>query len=104
MENQLKTIQSVTHNGRINYNGDQFLYIDTYVDKYNIISSILHRLENSPKKVQQRDSYGILFISLKQYGDNLGYVLRTELILFLLVPQILGKHTIHFFQIVKVMK
>ena len=54
--------------------------------------------------VQQRDSYGILFKPLKQYGDNLGYVLREELILFLLVSQILGKHTINYFQIVKVKK
>ena len=75
MENQLKTTQSVTHNGRINYNGDHFVYIDIYVDKYNIVTYILHRLENSLEKtfqVQERDSYGILFISLKQYGDNLG--------------------------------
>ena len=67
MENQLKTIQSVTHNGRIKYNGDHFVYIDIYVDKYNIITSILHRLENSHKKtfqVQQRDSYGILLVSI----------------------------------------
>ena len=35
---------------------------------------------------------------------DLGYILRQELILFLLVPQILGKHTINYFQIVKVMK
>ena len=93
VENQLKTIQSVIHNGRIKYNVDHFVYIDIYVDKYNIITSILHRLENSHKKTfqaQQRDTYGILFIPLKQYGDNLGYVLRKELILFLRVPQILG--------------
>ena len=38
MKNQLKTIQSVTHNGRINYNGDDFVNIDIYVDKYNIIT------------------------------------------------------------------
>ena len=75
MKNQLKTIQNVTHNGRINYNDDDFVNIDIYVDKYNIITYILHRLENSPKKtfeVQERDSYGILFILLKQYGNNLG--------------------------------
>ena len=35
--------------------------------------------------------------------DN-GYILGQELILFLLVPQILAKHTINYFQIVKVMK
>ena len=50
VKNQLKMIQSVTHNGRINYNGDDFVNIDIYVDKYNIITYILHRLENSPKK------------------------------------------------------
>ena len=35
---------------------------------------------------------------------DFGYILRQELILFLLVLQILGKHTINYFQIVKVMK
>ena len=49
VKNQLKAIQSVTHNGRINYNGDHFEYIDIY-DKYNIITYIPHRLKNSPKK------------------------------------------------------
>ena len=48
VKNQLKTIQCVTHNGRINYNGD--VNIDIYVDKNNIITYILYRLENSPKK------------------------------------------------------
>ena len=33
---------------------------------------------------------------------DLGYVLRQELIVFFLVPQILGKHPINYFQIVKV--
>ena len=40
VENQLKTLQSVTRNGRINYKGDHVGYIDIYVDKYNIIRSI----------------------------------------------------------------
>ena len=39
-----------TQFGRINYNGDHFVYIDIYVDKYNIITYVLHRLENSPRK------------------------------------------------------
>ena len=43
-------------------------------------------------------------ITLLERVVDLGYVLRQELILFLLVPQILGKHTINYFQIVKVMK
>ena len=43
-------------------------------------------------------------ISLLERVVDLGYILRRELILFLLVPQILGKHTINYFQIVKVMK
>ena len=33
VENQLKTLQSVTRNGRINYKGDHVGYIDIYVDK-----------------------------------------------------------------------
>ena len=48
VENQLKTLQSVTRNGRINYNGDHVGYIDIYVDKHNIKTSIFHGLENSP--------------------------------------------------------
>ena len=40
VENQLKTLQSVTRNGRINYKGDHVGYIDIYVDKHNIIRSI----------------------------------------------------------------
>ena len=40
VENQLKTLQSVTRNGRINYKGDLVGYIDIYVDKHNIIRSI----------------------------------------------------------------
>ena len=43
-------------------------------------------------------------ITLLERVIDLGYVLRQELILFLLVPQILGKDTINYFQIVKVMK
>ena len=43
-------------------------------------------------------------ITLLQRVVDLGYILRQELILFLPVPQILGKHTINYFQIVKVMK
>ena len=43
-------------------------------------------------------------ITLLERVVDLGYILRQELILFLLVPQILGKHTINYFQIVKVMK
>ena len=50
VENQLKTLQSVTRNGRINYKGNHVEYIDIYVDKHNIIRSILHGLENIPKK------------------------------------------------------
>ena len=32
------------------HKGDHVGYIDIYVDKHNIITSILHGLENSPKK------------------------------------------------------
>ena len=41
-------------------------------------------------------------ITLLERVVDLGYVLRQELKLFFLVPQILGKHTINYFQIVKV--
>ena len=49
VENQFKMLQSVTRDGRIDYKGNHG-YIDIYVDKHNIIRSILHGLENSPKK------------------------------------------------------
>ena len=37
-------------------------------------------------------------ISLKQYGGNLRFVQRKDLIKFLLVPQILGDYTINYLQ------
>ena len=40
VENQLKKLQSVTRNGRINYKGDHVGYFDIYVDKHNTIRSI----------------------------------------------------------------
>ena len=43
-------------------------------------------------------------ITLLERVFDLGYILRQELILFLLVLQILGELTINYFQIVKLMK
>ena len=40
VENQLKKLQSVTRNSRINYKGDHVRYFDIYVDKHNTIRSI----------------------------------------------------------------
>ena len=50
MENQLKTLQSVTRNGRISYKGDHIGYIDIYADKHNIIHLYPMGLKIVPKR------------------------------------------------------